>query len=378
MENVLPNKMVELKQQFAQFADECIAPYAYSNDRNEKLAPEIIQSFKSYGYLGSMIPKQYGGMEMNYFEIGILNYEIGKVCSSSRALLTVHGMVALAILRWGTEEQKSKWLPKLASGEVIGAFGLTEPEAGSDSKSIEMKGEANGDYFILNGVKKWITMSQIAGVFLVFGKVEGKDTSFLVERNSCGLKVNPISGLMGARASMMGELHFDNCIVPKSNLVGKIGFGLSHIALTSLDYGRYTIAWGCVGAAETCLSLSIKYAKQRKQFGNALRKNQLIQKMIAEMVVEIEAARLICEKAGRLNDEGDPDYILQVWIAKYYSSKMLIKVSGDAVQIFGAKGCHNEYPIDRIYRDAKLNEIIEGSSQIHEILIANNAFMTTR
>ncbi|KEI98776.1 acyl-CoA dehydrogenase [Clostridium botulinum A2B3 87] len=366
----------KLSGKFDKFVEKEIYPYAEQNDRTEILSPEVIKAFAQNGYLGSMIPKEYNGMGLNYYGIGLLNESVGKVCSSSRGLLTVHGMVALAILKWGNDEQKQKWLPKLASGEVIGAFGLTEPSAGSDSNSIETEAVKQGDIYVLSGTKKWTTMGQIADLFLIFAKVEGKATAFLVEKDTPGFSVAPINGLIGARASMIAELHLDQCVVSEENIIGTIGFGLSHVALSSLDYGRYTIAWGCIGAAETCLNLSIKYAKKRKQFGSALRKNQMIQKMVAKMTVEIEAAKLLCTKAGILKDEGDPDYIIQIWMAKYYGSKTLTKVAGDSVQIHGANGCINKNPVERIYRDAKINEIVEGSSEIHEILISNNAFLT--
>nr|WGD91958.1 acyl-CoA dehydrogenase family protein [Bacillus subtilis] len=172
---------------------------------------------------------------------------------------------------------------------------------------------------------------------------------------------------------MLGEIKFSHCRIPKENLIGRIGTGLSHIALSCLDYGRYTIAWGCVGLAQACLEHSLHYARTRKQFGSAIGENQLIQKMLTEMVVQVKVARLLCINAGELKDEGSPDSIMETWNAKYYASSMAVKVANDAVQIHGANGCSGDYPVERYYRDAKINEVIEGTSQMHEVMIANHA-----
>lgn len=370
----LTSDQINSKNEFKVFVDNEIIPYAGKNDIDEYLPPETIKKLAQKGYLGSMIPKEYGGMGMDMITLGILNEEVGRGCSSVRALLTVHGMVALAILKWGTQEQRESWLPKMVTGEVIGAFGLTEPNVGSDAKSIETTAIKAEENYIMNGCKKWTTMGQVADVFLIFANCDSKPTAFLVERNSPGFSTTPIKGLLGSRASMIAELHLDNCIIPKDNLIGNIGTGLSHVALSSLDYGRYTIAWGCVGLGQACIEESVKYVRKRKQFGEPLRQFQLIQKMITEMVVNVSAARLMCLNAGYLKDVMDHNSIMETWNAKYFASSMVSKVSSDAVQIHGGNGCYNEYPVERYYRDAKINEIIEGSSQMHEILIATHTF----
>lgn len=370
----LTAEQTKYQEDFKEFTSEEIIPYAEQNDQEERISSNIIHKIAEKGYLGSMISTQYGGMGLDMITLGLLNEEIGKGCSSVRSLLTVHGMVALAIERWGTQEQKERWLPKMAKGEVIGAFGLTEPNVGSDAKSIEMNAILTGDSYVLNGRKKWITMGQIADIFLIFSKCEDKPTAFLIERNSPGFSVKPINGLMGVKASMVAELIMEDCCIPQDSIVGRIGTGLSHVALSSLDYGRYTIAWGCVGLGQACLEESLKYSRKRKQFGDVLRKNQLIQKMITEMVVNVKAARMLCYNAGYLKEVGDPDTIMETWNAKYFASTMVNKAASDAVQIHGANGCCRDYPVERYYRDAKINEIIEGTSQMHEVLIATNAF----
>ena len=368
-------EQAEMKAEFAKFVNNEIKPVAKKFDKEEFLPPEIVEKLSLKGYLGCMLAKEYGGMGLDNITIGLLNEEIGRGCSSVRSLLTVHGMVALAINRWGSEQQKIKWLPKMAAGETIGAFSMTEPNVGSDAKSIETIAEKeNDDYYLLNGTKRWTTMAQIADIYLVFARCQDGVTAFIVEKNTPGLTVKPINGLMGARASMIGELSLEGCRVHKDNIVGRVGVGLSHVALSCLDYGRYTIAWGCVGIGQACIEDSIKYARNRKQFGTRLRENQLIQKMITEMVVCVKAARMLCYNAGYLKDVGNPDSIMETWVAKYYASTIINKVVSDAVQIHGANGCSSEYNVERYYRDAKINEIIEGTTQMHEILIAINAF----
>lgn len=359
------------QREFQAFVDTVVIPYAADHDQNERIHPEVLEKLKESGYLGSMLPKAYGGMDLDHVTQGILHEELGRGCSAVRSLLTVHGMVALAILRWGTKQQKEEWLPKLASGEAIAAFGLTEPHAGSDAKSIETTAAKSGNGYVIQGEKKWITMGQIADVFLVFAQCEGMPTAFLVERNREGFMDEAMSGLLGARASMIAKLTFESCQVPSDNLLGQVGTGLSHVALFCLDYGRYTIACGCVGLAQACLTASIDYASERQQFGKLLQENQLIQKMITEMTVNVKAARLLCYKAGYLRDSGDPDSIMDTWAAKYFASRAVTKAASDAVQIHGANGCHSDFPVERYFRDAKINEIIEGTTQMHEMLIAS-------
>ncbi|NBI30599.1 acyl-CoA dehydrogenase family protein [Chengkuizengella marina] len=362
------------KKRFRKFVNDEIIPVAGQHDRLEKIDEIVISKMKENRYLGSMIPEAYGGLGMDMISLGILNEEIGRGCASVRSMLTVHGMVALAILRWGTEEQKQYWLPKMAAGDIIGAFGLTEPDVGSDAKSIKTTVEMTENRYILNGTKKWTTMGQIADIFLIFAQFEGKPGAFIVERSNVNLQITAMHGLLGARASMIAELNFNDCIIPENNLIGKVGIGLSHVAFSCLDYGRYTIAWGCIGTAQAALEASIDYAGKREQFGKKIKENQLIQKMIAEMYVQVKAGRLLCYQAASLREKGDPDSIMETWVAKYFCSTMVNKVAGDAVQIHGGNGCYNEYDVERYYRDAKINEIIEGTTQIHEILISKHSF----
>jgi glutaryl-CoA dehydrogenase (non-decarboxylating) len=362
------------KAEFRAFVNEEIFPNAGEWDKKEFTPPELIKKVAERGFLGAILPEEFGGKGMDMITYGILNEEIGRGCSSIRSLLTVHNMVAHALCKWGNKSQKEYWLPKLASGEIIAAFALSEPNVGSDAKSVETTAKLTGDSYILNGHKKWITYGQIANVFLVFAKCEDKPTAFLVEKNSPGFSVKPMSGILGTRASMVAELQFDNCHVPLENLVGKLGFGFSYIASSALDYGRYSVASGCVGIAQACLEACIKYTNERKQFGVYLKEHQLIRQKITQMIANVKAARLLCYQAGYLKDINDPNSIIETSIAKYFASTVATKVANDAVQLHGGNGCSSEYPVERYLRDSKIMEIIEGSTQIQEITIAESGY----
>jgi glutaryl-CoA dehydrogenase (non-decarboxylating) len=333
---------------FRAFVDEEIVPHANQCDREERTPLQLIEKLAQKGYLGAILPKDIGGSGMDTIAYGLLNEEIGRGCSSLRSLLTVHSMVSYALLKWGSKSQKEYWIPKLATGEVIAAFALSEPNVGSDAKSVETTAILSGDSYILNGQKKWITYGQIADVFLVFAQYEGKPSAFLVEKNSPGLSIKPISGMLGVRASMLAELHLNDCRIPQENLVCRQGFGFSHVASSALDYGRYSVAWGCVGIAQACLEACIHYTSQRKQFG--------------------------VYQAGYLKDISDPKSIMETSIAKYFASTMATKAASDAVQIHGGNGCSSEYSVQRYFRDAKIMEIIEGSTQIQQITIAEYGY----
>jgi glutaryl-CoA dehydrogenase (non-decarboxylating) len=363
----------QLRTAFREFADAHIVPHANAWDRAECMPAEAVRQLASKGYLGAVLPSDHGGAGFDMVGFGLLNEELGRACSSIRSLLTVHSMAALTIWRWGTEAQKAQWLEKLGQGQAIGAFALTEPEAGSDAREIRTEAVISGDDFLLSGHKKWITFAQIADLFLVFARSPRGPCAFLVERNTPGLVISPVHGMLGTRASMMAELRLEQCRVPKQNMVGAPGFGLSHIASSALDCGRYSVAWGCVGIAQACLETCLQYTGQRKQFGALLRDHQLVQRMIAQMVVGVKAARLLCYNAGQLKDAGDPTSMIEISIAKYFACRTAAEIARDAVQIHGANGCSGEYPAERFYRDAKIMEIIEGSNEIQEITIAQSA-----
>lgn len=372
---------IELTQQqktdqarFKRFASDEIAPYAEESDREERFPSAVLRKIAQVGYLGSILPRRWGGRELDLITYGLLHEEIGKRCSSARSLITVHDMVALAILRWGSERQRDLWLPGLANGEILGALAVSEPNVGSDAQSIETTAERSTGCYILNGKKKWITSGQIADLFLVLARHEAKPTAFLVERGRPGFSAEPITGLLGLRASMAAEISFRQCEIPQENLIGRTGFGLSSVIHTALGLGRYGVACGSVGIAQACLDACLSYTSERRQFGAFLKDHQLVQEMIAEMTTNLKAARLLCYQAGYLKQSGDPREIMETFVAKYFAARVAMRAAVDAVQIHGANGCSGAYPVQRYLRDAKVMEVIEGSNQIQQIVISKYAF----
>lgn len=357
---------------FRRFAREEIAPHADRFDREERIPPEVFRRLGEEGYLGSFLSPEWGGRGIDMVTYGLLHEELGQACSNVRTILTVHDMFSVAVQRWGKAEQKEKWLPKLATGAVIAAFAISEPNVGSDPKRVEATAARREDgSFVLNGRKKWITFGQVADVFLVLVQFEGKPTTFIVERDSPGLTITPTTGMLGLRACMLAELDFEDCVIPAENLLGGIGFGILSAVSTALSLGRYTIAWGSVAIAQACLDASMSYASVRRQGGALLKDHQLIRQMLTDMVTNVRAARLLCLQSGYYKDVGDPKEVGEAFIVKYFASTIAMKAALDAVQIHGANGCTRDYPVERHFRDAKLMEIIEGSTQIQQITIAS-------
>jgi glutaryl-CoA dehydrogenase (non-decarboxylating) len=357
------------RAEFRAFVAAGIAPHADRWDREAATPAALIDQLRERGYLGSNVAREWGGVGRDMITYGLLTEEIGRGCSSVRSLLTVHDMVAHAIQRWGSPAQKQRYLPAMARGEILGALALSEPEAGSDAKSVQTTASDSGDAWVLEGRKKWTTYGQLAGLFLVLAQADGKPTAFLVERETPGVDVRPLHGITGTRASMLAEIFFEGCRVPKENLLGRPGFGVSHVISAALEHGRYSVAWGSVGLGQACLDASKAYAAGRRQFGVPIADHQLIRRMLTNMIVEVRAARLLCLRAGWLRDAGDPGASGEIMVAKYYASTMATRAANDAVQIHGANGCSEEFPVGRYLRDSRVMEIIEGSTQIQQITI---------
>lgn len=353
-----------------QFVEEQVVPRASEMDREQRIPPEVFRKMAEAGLFGLSIPQKYGGSEADYPTLGILHEELGRGFASVQNACTVFAMVCKPLTRFGSEEQKGKWLPRIVSGEAIPAIAITEPHVGSDIAKLETAAVLENDQILLNGTKKYITLGQVADLFLVFARLNGRGIAVLVERDTPGLQITPLPGLMGLRGNMLAELNFENCAVPANQLVGKVGYGFTHLANYALDEGRYTTACGSVGLAQACLEHSLSYANERTQFGEPLRKHQLVQKMLTEMITEVKAARELCAAAGQMREQGDPAAITDTLIAKYYASKTAVRSADHALQIHGASGCIHGNPVERFYRDAKIMEIIEGTSQMHELQIA--------
>ncbi len=356
---------------FAAFASREVAPHAGAWDRAAATPREVIGRMAAEGYLGAVVPREHGGSGMDWVTFGLLNEELGRACSSVRSLVTVHGMVCHAVLRWGSRAQKEHWLPRLASGSALGAFALSEPGVGSDAGAVETAAVADGDAWVLTGRKKWTTYGQLADVFLVFARTEGKPVALLVERGAPGLDVRPLHGITSTRASMLAELVFDGCRVPRESRVAGPGFGLA-VAMSALEVGRYSVACGAAGLVRACLDASLAYASERVQYGAPIGEHQLVQRMLADMAAGWRAARWLCLRAGWLRDAGDPAAGPETFVAKYFASTAATRAALDAVQIHGANGCSEEYPVERYLRDSRALEIIEGSTQIQQVTIARD------
>ncbi|MCO1579136.1 acyl-CoA dehydrogenase family protein [Crossiella sp. SN42] len=354
-----------------------LAPRAAEFDRAERLPHEVIEQMADSGFLGATVPVEWGGLGLTPLEYGELTEVIGKACASTRALLTVHtSLVAETLAGRASWRIKEKYLPDLASGRRIACFALSEAGAGSDAASMSTSYLKKGEDFVLNGRKKWISFAGIADVFLVFAADNGVVSAFLVDRETAGVEIRPMSGMLGNRATHMAEVVLSDVKVPAENLVCGIGSGFAFVANTALLLGRYSIAWAGVGIAQAALEEMCSHAARREQFGCKIGSFQLVQKMIADAVTGVSAARELCRRAGRLRAERSPDAIAATSIAKYFSSTVAGRVTSDAVQVLGGSGCWSGYPVERLFREAKILEIIEGTSQVQQTLIADFGLTT--
>jgi len=369
MQLELTEAQKQARQEYRNFVRERIIPYADLWDREEKISMEIIDQLRGKGYLGAPLPSESGGGGLEPISYGLLTEEIARGCSSVRSLLTVHDMVSMAILRWGSRDLKAKIGSAVAMAEMLCALALSEPDVGSDASGVETEAKLEGDHYVLNGRKKWITFGQIADLFLVLARCEGKLTAFTVPATAPGFVRHPLKGIVGTRASMLAELEFRDCRIPSYYLTGRMGFGLSHVISHALDNGRYSVAWGSVGIAQAALDSCLDYTSSRKQFGAALRDHQLVQRKLTNMIAQTRAARLLCYRAGYLRQTGDPCASSETLVAKYFSSQVAVRAANDAVQLHGANGLTEQYPVARYLRDAKVTEIIEGSTQIQQMTI---------
>lgn len=372
MDFSLSAKQQGYQEEFHVFAKEVLKPKASWVDREQQLPPSTIQQMAEKHYLGAILPEDIGGMDLDMMSFALLNEELGRGCSSTRTLITVHSMVCYAIARWGSKQQKAHWLPRLASGTAIGAFALSEPEVGCDAKSVKTEAIQKGNEFILNGQKKWITFGEIADVFLIIAQCEGKAVAFLVEKKNPGLSTEPILNMLGTRGTMLSHVQLTDCCVSKESVVGALGFGFSAVALSALEIGRFSVATGSVGIAQACLDASLDYAAKREQFGKPIQNHQLVRRMLTDMKTQTKAARLLCYQAGYFRDTNDPRAMKEIMTAKYYAAQICNNVARDAVQIHGGNGCSADYPVERYYRDAKIMEIIEGSNEMNQLVLGKN------
>jgi len=359
---------------FRRFVEQEVRPRAAAIDREEAFPEELIGKLAAAGYLAPWLAPEQGGQAMDWQGYGVLTEEVGSACSSTRSLLTVHGMAAYALQRCGSRSLKETLLPRLARGEVIGAFAVSEPEVGSDAAHPQTTATATPDGYRLSGRKKWITFGERADLFLLLAASDKGPTAFLLDAETPGLTVTPIRGMLGTRGSMIAALELDDCRVPEERRIGRDGLGFTMVISTALDLGRYSVACGCVGMLRACLEASVAHSATRQQFGSEIREHQLVRRLITDMLTSLRCAELLCQRAGKLRDERAPNALAETMIAKYYASTAAKRVADDAVQLQGALGCSQESDVERFYRDAKVMEIIEGSNQIQQITIADFAY----
>lgn len=354
------------------FINRDILPYVDDIEKGQRIHPNLIHLLSERGFLGVNIPKKYQGMELDDGILGIFHEEFGKSHASIENLLTVVGMASTAILRGG-KLLSSLFLPKIARGEIIPAFALTEPGGGSDIRSIMTSYKQKGSHYILNGSKKWITLGAIADIFVVFAQDNGRGSAFILHKDNPGLQITPIKDMLGFRGNMLAELEMKNCFIPKEHMIGIEGTGFDIVASLALNEGRYTTAWGAVGLAQAAMDRALHFIMKSKRHGKPLRDLDLVKQKIAEMSISLDCARLLCQSAGNLKTKGDANTIKAIMTAKYHSSKTTAFITQSVVQLLGAYGCHYEGVVERYFRDSKIYELIEGSSEILALQIADMA-----
>ena len=368
------NEHEDIRQLARDFGEKEIKPILDEYEQKEELPMDLVRKLGDLGFFGIIVPEKYGGIEMDYWGYAALLEEMGRYGSIRATLTAQQSLVCSPLMYFGTEEQKEKYLPRLATAEILGAYGLTEPDSGSDAGAMQTRAVRDGGDWILNGQKIFITNATHAEVLIIFANAatthgERAITAFLVERDFPGLTTPPLKGKLGLRASDTGTVFLDNVRVPDENRLGDVGQGFK-IALSTLDNGRISLSAAAVGTSQACVDLTTQYAQERKQFGKPIGNFQLVQDMLADMVVETEAARLLTYKAitakyrgGRFTNEAS--------MAKYYSTEAANRNAYKAIQCHGGYGFFEEYEVARLYRDARVYTIYEGTSQVQKLVIGS-------
>jgi butyryl-CoA dehydrogenase len=356
-----------------EFTDNEIVEQAKQNARAHRFDLQLVAKLAQQGYLGAIVPREYGGAGLDYVSYGLVVEEIGRGCSSVRTVVSVQtSLVCSAILKWGTEEQKQKWLPRLCAGEWLGCFGLTEPDTGSDAAKQRTRASRKDGGWVINGAKMWISMGNYAKLALVFAQTDPSLghkglACFLVDTDQEGFKPSPIEHKMGLHASDTASIALEDVEVSDDDLLGQVGDGFK-VAMSALDSGRYSVAAGCVGVCQGCLEESVRYAKEREQFGRPIASFQLVQAMIADIAVKTEASRMLVWRAGFLKDKGKPNTI-ETSIAKLHATEAAVECSNTAIQVHGGAGYVDDHPVERYFRDVRVTTLYEGTSQIQKLII---------
>lgn len=375
MDFELSQEQIMLRDMVRSFVDKEIMPYIKEWDEKGEFNREIIKRLAELNLMGICIPEEYGGSGMDYNSLAIVCEELERGDTAFRTAVSVHtGLNSMTLLQWGSEEQKQKYLVPQAKGEKIGAFALTEPNAGSDVAAMQTTARKEGDYYILNGQKTWISLCDVADHFIVFAYTDKSKkhrgiSAFIVERSWEGFSSKAIHGKLGIRAGNTGQIFLDNVKVPKENLLGEEGEGFK-IAMSALDNGRFTVAAGACGIISGCLEASVKYCKERQTFGVEIGQHQLVKQMIANMEAKLVMSRLLVYRAGELKNQGKRN-TRETSLAKWQACNFANEAANDAVQIHGAYGYSNEYPVERYLRNSKALVIYEGTREIHTIMQAD-------
>jgi len=373
MDFQLTDEQQMIKETARAFTDNEIILQSRENARNHHFDLDLVKKIADQGYLGAVVPQQYGGAGLDYVSYGLIVEEIGRGDSAIRTVISVQtSLVCSGILRWGTEEQKQKYLPKLCSGEWLGCFGLTEPDTGSDAANQKTRAVKTENGWRINGAKMWISMGNYAKVALIFAQTDpslgNKGLAcFIVDTDQPGYTAQTIEHKMGLHGSDTASISLEDVEVSDEDMLGGVGEGFK-VAMSNLDSGRYSVAAGCVGICQGCVEESIKYAKEREQFGKPIASFQLVQAMIADMVVKTEASRMLVWRAGWLKDQGLPN-TLETSVAKLHATEASLECANTAIQVHGGAGYVDDHPVERYLRDARVTTIYEGTSQIQKLII---------
>ncbi len=377
MDFSLSDEQREVQETVRRFVDERVLPNAIANDVNHHLDMGVIEGMAELGLLGIVIPEEYGGAGMDYVTEALVCEEIERGEAAFRTLISVHiGLNSLSLLKYGTEEQKQRYLVPQAKGEKLGCFGLTEPAAGSDVASMLTHAHRDGDAYVLNGQKNWISYATVADYSLVVAKTDPQAghkgmTAFVVENSWPGVTTRDIDNKLGIWAGSTGELFFENVAIPAENVLGEEGQGFE-IAMHSLDQGRFTVAAGACGVIRACLERSVEYARERETFGQSIGRYQFVQDMIADMVLGYETSKLLVMQAAWLKDRGVRN-TRETSLAKWHATEEAFKAANLAIQVHGSYGYSAEYGIERYFRNARAPIIYEGTTQIHKMMQAEHA-----
>jgi butyryl-CoA dehydrogenase len=355
------------------FTEREIVERARQNARDERFDRGLVGLMADQGYLGAIVPREYGGAGLDYVTYGLVVEEIGRGDSAMRTVISVQtSLVCSSILAWGSEEQKRGYLPRLCSGEWLGCFGLTEPEAGSDAASQRTRASKVAGGWRLNGSKMWISLGTVAQVALIFAQTDPELrhrglACFLVDTSDPGYQAQPIHHKMGLHGSDTASIALDDVFVPDDALLGEVGQGF-RIAMSALDSGRYSVAAGCVGICQGCVEESVRYATERHQFDRPIASFQLVQSMLAEMKVRTDAARMLVWRAAFVRDAGRP-CTTETSIAKLYATEAAVWCANEAIQVHGGAGYVDDHPVERWFRDVRVTTLYEGTSQIQKLII---------